>query len=83
MSSDGSDQLTLTFLGAAAPGNYPIENIKFKDGNTIYYKTGTPSLTVTEYGTAGQFIGGSFTGNFERMDSTIHPMNFTFRLQRN
>ncbi|HVG16916.1 MAG TPA: hypothetical protein VM935_18230 [Chitinophagaceae bacterium] len=77
-----NDNLSFSFTGNAAPGSYLLEAIKFIDNDTIYYKRGSPTVNITAYGNSNEFVIGSFSGNFEKMDSTIHPMNFSFKLKR-
>ncbi len=82
ISSNGNDYLHFTFKGNAAPGDYPMEGIFFVNNDTTYNMKQIPMVRITEYGNQQGFISGSFSGNFEKQDSTIHPMNFTFRVKR-
>jgi hypothetical protein len=76
------------FSGAAAPGTYIVDSsslIVTKGFTHQYNLKGAPNVTITEYGSAGQFVAGSFSGTF--YDAFINigiffPGTCTFRVRR-
>jgi hypothetical protein len=52
--------------------------------SSIEYKMeGAINITLSEYGGPGQFVAGSFTGNFrERYTNAVVPGTCSFRIRR-
>jgi hypothetical protein len=76
------DYLLFSFKGNAAAGDYPLETLSFVGNDSSYSKSGSPIVRITQYGASNEFIAGNFSGSLQKSDSTIHPMNFTFRVRR-
>ena len=77
-------EFILGFL-ANTPITTAIDFLEIEIGTTKYYKPNSTNLNVsiTEFGPAGQFIAGNFSGNIR--DSTYHttvPVNCNFRVRR-
>lgn len=77
---------SIGFLGAAAVGSYTQNNNSFivtKGISLDYTLTAPATVTITEYGTAGQYIAGSFSGNMkERYTNAVVPGTCSFRVRR-
>lgn len=66
-------------------GSFPLDYLHVISGGTgpQYNMTGTITTTVTEYGTPGQYIAGSFTGNVkDSSTAAIYPITCTYRVKR-
>ena len=89
----GRDSVTyqytsFNFAGEAIPGTYGMSTNTFiiSKGipSTIEYKMeGAININITEYGGPGQFVAGSFTGNFrERYTNAVVSGTCSFRIRR-
>lgn len=74
--------------GNAAPGTYSMSTNTFilskAIPSTIEYKMeGAINITITEYGGPGEYVAGSFTGNFrERYSNAVVSGTCSFRIRR-
>lgn len=77
---------SITYPGAAAAGSYILNNNSFivtKGFNLEYGLTAPATVTITEYGTPGQYISGSFSGNMkERYTNVVVSGTCNFRVRR-
>lgn len=78
-------QINFSFDGNAV-GTFPISNLFFMDivgGTTQYYQAQTPisfTTTTTQYGILGQFVDGTFSGNFTDQSSVVHSISCTYHV---
>ena len=79
---------SFNFAGAAAQGTYNMSTGSFivSKGvpSTIQYNMeGAISITITEYGNFGQYVSGSFSGNFRNFfTNAVVPGTGSFRIRR-
>ena len=77
---------SFTFTGVAVPGAYTMNTSNFivtKGFNLQYNIEGTMSVTISEYGNSGEFIAGTFSGNFrEFYTNAVVTGTCNFRVKR-
>lgn len=70
----------------AAPGTYNINTgslIVTKSFNLDYNMEGTLSVTISEYGNPGEYVAGTFSGNFrEFYTNALRTGTCSFRIKR-
>ena len=78
-------RITFSFTGAVTgTGNYPINYMTVSQVDSASIITTSPVVTITQYGTTGQFIVGNLSVQLKKMsDNSIHPVSCTFRVRRN
>lgn len=74
-----------SFVGNGSTGNHNLNYLYVhKQPNIDYVPNGTITANITEYGSTGQFIAGSFTGNVrDSVTNVISPVQCSFRVKRN
>ena len=78
-------RITFSFTGAVTgTGNYPINYMTVSQVDSASIITTSPVVTITQYGTTGQFIVGNLSVQLKKLsDNSIHPVSCTFRMRRN
>lgn len=71
-----------SFSGSAV-GTYPLSYLYLRKGSSQYTSNGSINTSITEYGSPGQFIAGSFSGNVkDTITQAILPVQCSFRVKR-
>ncbi|MFY0253095.1 hypothetical protein ACDQ55_03990 [Chitinophaga sp. 30R24] len=69
------------FMDSVSVGTYATQMVNFRNGNLVY--SGSGSYTITQKGTLGGYVEGSFSANL-RIDSTTNtssPLTGTFKVR--
>lgn len=87
---DGIGYSPYRYIYAYTPGKtlgtFGVSNA-YMTTNTLYYysdsATSNTTITFTEFGSPGQFVAGTISGNFKKSGSAIfYPLSGSFRLRR-
>ena len=78
-----STYFELSFNGPQQSGNYTASNFVVMSGGRHYYSSTSPiSVSVTTYGSAGQYMIGNYSGIVkDSSNSTTIPVSGTFRVK--
>lgn len=83
LNNSGSTIFSVSFDGAQVAGTYPSNYFSvFTDGR-YYVQSGTPlQINVTNYGSAGQYVTGTYSGTVkDSTASSIISVNGEFRVK--
>jgi hypothetical protein len=80
--SNSSDRVGLSFT-ASGTGTVPASYVYITSNNKMYVAQSTININITEYGPAGGYISGNFSGSLkDSTSSAIVPVNLLFRLKK-
>ena len=73
----------IAFVGSQQSGTYSADYIYLLSGGKYYVSTAIPlQVSVTTYGTAGQYVIGTYSGNVkDSTTSAIIPVSGEFRIK--
>lgn len=80
-SQNNYNDVSLTFT-ATGTGTVPLNSLYMYTNQKSYMQEGAINLNITEFGPAGGYISGNFTGNVKDSFSAPIPINMVFRVKR-
>jgi Cu2+-containing amine oxidase len=79
--SNSTDRVAFAFT-ASGTGTVPVSYVSIVSNNKMYV-TQSMNVNITEYGPAGGYISGNFSGSIKDSTSpTIVPVNLLFRVKK-
>ena len=82
--TNAANRITFSFNATApAPGTYPLKYVSVKQVDSTVIATPTPVVTITQYGSSGQFIIGNFSVQLKKLsDNSLHSVTCNFKIRR-
>jgi hypothetical protein len=65
------------------PGTYVLNFVRVGQVDSSIVNTVSPTITITQYGSVGQFIVGNFSVQLKKLsDNSLHAVTASFRIRR-